>query len=595
MDKMQDFVDIIKRHHFWFLIGLTALLGLVVWWLSTSSMASVLTTRTKKLDGDFTKVQANVKTKEETIRQLTAEREKLSDNVWETWTYHFAEQQKVNQWPKERLGDAFNAYMVKLTKDKGLDAEIKDDWRETYQDHLPEIARDVLFRIVDVRREVLPAVEEGKTPSGVRPRPGGGMGESAGGGFDASESNLQGTVDWGASREVYDAEGKLVNASGTGRTFSRGTSSGENSPKTILDQLTSKSGVLTSEEVRMAQRDLWIYKNLLSIIGKTNRGKVGYHNAAITRIFTLEIGRDCMQSWQKSQDRLGLSKLTGASLAGSTPGGGMGAEGMGMDGMDGMEIGPREPGGMNEAAGLGPQARPGMGPVFPGSAAARASLEAFRFVDDNGTFLPADQPGPHVQFKMLPFHMAIAVKQEKISSLLAQFCNAGMPTIVKQIAINPGQGARIDFRAQATSAGSRGGRSDGMEDYAQGRIGPGRASGSQQETVSKRDREVLLDIFGVIHVSNVPDRAKLGDASASETGREPGAADGQVPVDPTAGEAAPGTTPATAPPADTTPAATTPATTPPAATTPATTPPATTPPTTTPPATTPPATPVATP
>jgi len=572
MDKMQDFVDIVKRHHFWFLIGLTALLGLVVWWLATSSMASVLTTRTKKLDGDFTKVQANVKTKEETIRQLTAEREKLSDNVWKTWTYHFGEQQRVNQWPKERLGDAFNSYMVKLTKDKGLDAEIKDDWRETYQDHLPGIARDVLFRIVDVRRKVLPPVEEGQTPSGLSPRAGGLRGESTVG-FDSDESNLQGTVEWGP-REEYDSEGKLVSASGMGRTFSRGASSGENSPKTILDQLTSKSGVLTSEEVRMAQRDLWIYKNLLSIIRKTNRGEVEYHNAAITRILTLEIGRDCMQPWQKSQDRLGLSKLTGTSLAASTPGG-MGAEGMGMDG---TEMGPREPGGMDGAAGIGPQARPGMGPSFPGSVAARASLEAFRFVDDQGTFLPADSPGPYVQFKMLPFHMAIVVKQEKISSLLAQFCNAGMPTIVKQVAINPGQGPRIDFRAQATSAGSRGGRSDGMEDYAQGRTGPGRASGSQQETVSKRDREVLLDIFGVIHVSNVPDRAKLGDASASEAGQEPGAADGQVPVDPTSGEAAPGTTPATAPPATAPPAATTPAATTPAATTPAaTTPAATTP------------------
>src|SRR6516162_6692626 len=103
MDKVKQILELLRRHHFWILCGLAALVGVIVWQMSTSS-----------LDAEFQKDSHNVaeslKKVQDVARDDTMPREKWKelkeketearkDEVGKKWQELYAEQkEKVFKW-----------------------------------------------------------------------------------------------------------------------------------------------------------------------------------------------------------------------------------------------------------------------------------------------------------------------------------------------------------------------------------------------------------------------------------------------------------------------------------------------------------------
>src|SRR5690242_12896548 len=103
MDKVKQILEVLRKHHFWILCGLGALVGLIVWQMSTSS-----------LDAEFQKDSQSVGSKLKQVQDMgrdpsiarqnwkdvkEKETEKLKEVVGDRWQKLYAEQkEKVFKW-----------------------------------------------------------------------------------------------------------------------------------------------------------------------------------------------------------------------------------------------------------------------------------------------------------------------------------------------------------------------------------------------------------------------------------------------------------------------------------------------------------------
>src|SRR5262245_34293433 len=58
MDKLKQILEFVRKHHFWMLCGLAALIGLIVWQMSTSKLEAEFQADKTKIDGYIQKVQS---------------------------------------------------------------------------------------------------------------------------------------------------------------------------------------------------------------------------------------------------------------------------------------------------------------------------------------------------------------------------------------------------------------------------------------------------------------------------------------------------------------------------------------------------------
>ena len=550
MDKVKLFLAGLKKYHFWVLVSIVVVVGLMMWATATADLASQFAKRQGKLDSDFSSVR-NIITEHDPPNQGVVEaiqtvHQDLKEKVLEAWEKLYTEQKQNNPWSPV-LGEDF----LIVVKSLGPKDDIPRQYRELYQnfirDHFPR-----LLEMIDVRRPEEP--EEGAT--GAAAAAGGMMGEGSGhAGAMGANVEMIGKVEWDESD----------------RQRIQNWFEWPSRPSTL--------------QVRLAQEDLWVYEALLRIVKNTNAGATSYYNSAVKRIESLEIGQEVSHGRSRNRtDTLvrssGGKGAGGAGAAGEAMGGAadMMGEGGGQMGAPGGDMGmgmEGEPGGMGGPRGTG-----------AANELAQQILEG-RYVDDKGNPLTADAKSPYAEFKMMPIRMVLVMDQRKLPRLLVECANSSMPVEVRQVGINPGQGARIDFSRLGSGGstsrvnlrspgGHRGGEMDmGMEGghggpaHRGGRGGMlGGASGGEYGSF-----DIPVEIAGIIYIFNPPDRDKLGTGAAADQPPE-GALPTTPPAPPAAAPAAPAV-PAAAPAAP--PAAATPAAPPPAAT-PAAPPAAATPP-----------------
>lgn len=431
----------LKKYHFWGLFAAAVLTVLAVWWLSTDALGAKYTERTKKLDAAFQDMQKistepNHPTQAviEQIRNVDAEAAK---KVFSAWQYLYVEQQRKNPWPAE-LGNEFLQEVANLKPREELSSNSREIYQNFIKQHFPS-----LLEIVSVRHEVAP-------PPGAAPPPAAAAGAATG---DERPREMAGLVDWD-SEDIEKMRKRFEWAT-----------------------------VPSTEQIRLAQEDLWVYEALLRIIQDTNEGVAENQadNAHVKRIETLEIGQDAAAAW---------GKLLAADQKFVPP-------------PPGSEGGA---GSMESPAGAGP----GGGEEPGGEDLVTRKLRDKRYVNETGKPLAAGEPPPFPELNLMPIHMRLTVNQKYIPLLIANCANRNMPVEVRQFRCGVATGeavrAAASDKAASDSAAAAGGDS-------------GTAHSKENVTL-----DVPVEIFGIISIYKLPQGGPATETAAAPGSAPPGPA-----------------------------------------------------------------------
>ena len=288
---------------------------------------------------------------------------------------------------------------------------------------------------------------------------------------------------------------------------------------------------------------------------------------------------------------MGMSAEGGMGMAG------MGGEGMGMPG---AEMGMGAPGEYMEG-GMGPGGE-GMMPTGPPTEEKVGErLMRGRYVDFNGDPLAASS-NPFAEFKLMPVHIVVIMDQQKMPDFLVSLANCEMPVDVNQVSIQAGgrlpvssvglgaeggmmpggyggsgYGGGYGGGGYGSGGGGYGGGGYGGSGYAPeggampgaGGYGAGGYGGSgyggptsgaeggmeggpgmgglgmggptaAQTVADEANRDIPIEIFGVIRIFNPPDMEKLGKGEVAEVAAPPSDAPTMRPVAEPGAGAAPG-------------------------------------------------------
>lgn len=519
MDKVKEILAQLKKHYFWVLIGVVLVAAVVVWFLATGDLRSRFTARQEAIKKRFDELQSIVGNSQHPndktiayVRGLLGSSdlpETLKGKVFTAWELLYREQKEKNQLPGT-LGEGFKSEFESLGPNKkDLPAEFLELYQSFIDRHLPTLRESVRWRHPKDETGATGVRPGGETATAKPPSPFGRPTGEAGGNVDAVE--MVGVVDWDST-----------------------------SWERILAHF-NWSVRPTTQQVVLAQEDLWVYEALLRVIARTNEGAADQHQAAVKRIANLNIGTDAAAAF--------LAAATGGSAL----------EGAGSPSTVAM------PGG--DVSG-GPVATPGGVVATPSGTAAGATdptaLEAallnYRYVDDKGVPLAADAAPPYAEFKMMPIQMELVVDQRKISRLLIECANSSMPIQILSVRTRPGEGKPLNLAAAGEAPGASGGASGGegpvaMPGHGAGLGGfggfgsglrhGGEGGGSGGTTGDAADPtaywDIPIELKGIIYIYNPPDKSKLGTGSA---GRETESATDKPETPP---QGAPATTPETQP------------------------------------------------
>lgn len=547
MDQLKVALNLLKKYHFWILLTVVLLVGLFIWHTASASMSEQFAKRKADLESNKKAVSeiasATNPPNLQVVDAIKQQHNKLREEVYQAWLYLYQLQQQNNPWPAA-LGPEFAQMIAQLTAEelKNPDAplEIPVEFRDLYLNFIQEHVK-TLGDIIQARRPKDLLEEEGAVgETGAKSKEGSGTDTAA----DAagSEKTENGSPAKTAASETKKPRKKSVAAvrGATPGMLTPGTMPGTMpgaSPESamsgygtgtmsgvemvgVVDWLDEANLLArfnwattpTTQEIRLAQEDLWVYEALLRIIAETNRPATTQYAAVVKKIFSLEIAQQAAMAIQSASLNRGGGMATMPGMGGMYGSGYPGMSGMaagypGMPEMGSSMMGTSAAGSSASgtsaaemsAGGTAPSATPDMAgasglagtpgmPGMPGSGTpmlSRAQMALhFRYVDLNGNPLPADAKPPFAEFKMMPVRMYLLVDQRRLHRLLANCANSSMPVEVRRVRIRPEQGLDFSAFSAATmlggmgTSGAMGGYPGGMPGYPGGMGGyPGGTPG----------------------------------------------------------------------------------------------------------------------
>src|SRR3954470_10154134 len=153
MDQLRTALIWLKRHHFWVLCGLVAIIAFASWAKASGKLSTLFTQNQSAIKKEFDSVQGlrkdpfhpneDVNTKQQAqTKQQAAELAKLWQQLYDRQRQH------VLEWPTE-LSKDFRDYVDKLQ----FGAEIRSDLRNHYQNyienHFPTLPKWIDARAID--------------------------------------------------------------------------------------------------------------------------------------------------------------------------------------------------------------------------------------------------------------------------------------------------------------------------------------------------------------------------------------------------------------------------------------------------------------
>jgi hypothetical protein len=502
MDKMKGLTKWLKKYHFWVLVVVLLLVGFAVFWLATGSLAEESDADKSKIKQQFSSMDDLARFErhpnDEYSKFMDGQIVKTRDSVQEAWEVKYDKQGNLFEWP-EGLGKDF----LDAVKDlRPIEATVPfPTGEEPLKINLRERYRLYIKRELPKLAEMIGA--DPNTPTAARPGFGFGGAPPAGGGEEngTGKTSTERIV-WLNQQEIQDNH---------------------------FDWSRQQPSVPSTLQVLYAQEDLWVLTALMEIIFKTNGGKESAE-LPISQIDYIRIGK----SAQKLQGKVAVGK--------------------------GEPIGAAGHGEMPSEEGV-----PYEEPVFEGE---EGTLEGTgedpadgRYVDMDNNKLSGQQlrgttsgdagaqQGTLAVAKRIPVQMKLVIHQQQIPKLLVECGNSPLTVEVQQLRFNPEVGAS---RGRGEEAGMAPTSSD--------------SKGRQRDYVP-------VELYGIISVFNPVEYTALGvkreQAEAAEEGPQEPVGDDTQPADragespevdapdtgPDADDAAEGTEPAAAGPAEAAPAA----------------------------------------
>jgi hypothetical protein len=453
-DNVRQMLAIIRKYHFWILAALVPLILFPLLSLGNSDLQTRITAQQRAIEGKRGQVRSVTGVSPHPNQQwsetIEAQANQVGDETRREWQRLWDSQEPLRVWPAE-LGPEFLAAVKALRPGERLDRPALLN----YQRRVQRFARALAPRmgVPDEMGENQPG---GGQPAGG-PRAEGPRGEG-------QPAAPRPPYTWNAADQQR-----------LWKTFSWGRP-----PST--------------EQVLLAQQELWVYGQFCDLIREFNTGLTGPHDAAIASIELLAVG------YPAAEDAPG-GRGTNRIVVPPPPRTASGERGG--FGEPGGEFGEPPP---DAAFAEGDTAGPVEQFVRPAHARFTDSRDAadslpedqwnWAYVDFAGQPLMADElaAAPGVDMvRLMPFMLRVVMDQRQLDRLLVALAQWPLPIDVRQVRINPG--------SEATQGGGRRGFDDRERRGSQGGGGP---AGQPGDPGVPRRYDVVVELRGSVALATPP-------------------------------------------------------------------------------------------
>lgn len=252
MDKLQDFIRVFKRVHFWVLTALCLLIGIGVWFVAKGKLNDEREQFVSKIKSASQKPplvsRINPHPNDKVLEGMNALISATQNEIAAAWTKKWGKQVDILAWP-EGLGPSFINQVKDLRPIETVDFQDGRNGLPSFQ--LESYAKYIRSELPKLA-ETIHAVWQ--------------VGINRRGGEDLDRRVEDAVVDW-----QQNSQEKIVKNhfewSGGGR-----------------------GGDPTTEEVLYAQEDFWVLRALMNVIQRTNGGAISRYRAAVKSIEDISIG-----------------------------------------------------------------------------------------------------------------------------------------------------------------------------------------------------------------------------------------------------------------------------------------------------------------
>jgi hypothetical protein len=464
MDKVKQILEVLRKHHFWILCGLAALVGVIVWQMSTSGLDAEFQKDSRYVDEKLKSVQA-VNRDESMAREnwkglKEKETETLKEEVGKRWQELYAEQKKeVFKW----LDNLSAEDVAKLEAPGEYERPLIDTYTEAIRS-----APEQLTKIV------------GAPPPEAIP---GGVGSAPA----AAAAGGQYKVSW--SSESLDTI------------------------RQSFDWVTPATALI----VRQAQEEFWVYKALCDVIAKVN-GTAAGNEVPIKQILDMKIAylavEDSSGGSNGSEKRIdSIVQAAGADPAAPAPA----AQGDTPTAAKPV---------LKDRLKVPNTGGPLFGGPDAGGAGGKPDdlWKRFRYVKTTNPLAstgdPIREPAEYdeavksAKYLLMPFDLELSIDDRYADRLLVAMRNSVLPLEVQQVRINP-------VNANMASMGYGGGGGGGGADHGGGmtpliaqqmanRGGPAGGAAGQVAT----SRYITVELRGVAYILTPPNLQKASESPA---------------------------------------------------------------------------------
>ena len=572
MDQLKKFMAQVAKHQFWIISGLSVVLGIVAFYLTSSTLSKLYADQAAALDklyGDINTVSSGIAKHPNDLSKakmgnIIADVQK---DVEAAWRLQYERQTKLLVWPEaalnnKRLVDKLKKYSpieTTLTYPEepvGSSALVKTEkeaYARYFTDQLPEIVKIIGCEWVGK------ANENAAAAGGM-----GGMGMGMSGGMDGMDGGMgMGGMSggMGGMSGGMGGPGGDMGMMGPGMLLSNDLVIWRKpSQDELINSIRLWRGTSpTIYEILYTQENMWILEGIMRIIAKTNEGAKANFQTSIKEIEFIRIGKPAV-------GRAGtIDTPMEAPAAGQGGYGGM-ADAMGggesMGGMEGMMAGM---GGMGAEGGMagGDSTASASGSDGEGGAVV-ISIDpaAGRYVDSTYAPLSGEDLRTKMQSespedayfavaKRVPVRLRFKMDQRRVPQFLADCGNADLMLEIRQVRLGEttpaptgssamgmggmGMGGGMDGGMGGMGGGGRGGVMGGMDggggdggygsggmggmDGGMGGMGMGGMGmggmgmggmGMGGMTSAKPAWEMPVEVYGVIYLYNPVSIKRLG-------------------------------------------------------------------------------------
>jgi hypothetical protein len=464
MNKVREILEKVKRHQFWILCGIVALVGIISWWLATGSLAETYKKNKAEIEANEQKIKsvagAGQHHNDSSISRYKEQTEQTKKKVYAAWQKIYDEQKaKVYIWPADVLTKEFVDHVTSLGPNEEIDLEYRNFYQIRAVNHFKKLAALVEAEWVD------PSATDNVREYGRGPQ------------------RLAGPiykVEWAAEKF-------------------RALQANYMWPDTP-----------TTKQVKYAEEEFWVLGAVCEAIREANKDSTGAHNAAVRRIDEMLVAYLAAEEnplgfgeSNRIAKPVQMQAKIGEDAAAADPASIPGAPLTRPERMD-LKATSRDSPSYERMARAAPAA-PSMDSdtAAAGPVSVDDGLMNWRYVDSKGKPLMgselASQPG---EYRLSPWRLTVVVDQRQLDKFLIAFRNTVMPLEIKQVRVNPMVSTPLIGPAAASEVR---GYTDRADSYGTG------------SSTLELGGTVTVELRGVAYLFNSPEAGKIGGGESTET------------------------------------------------------------------------------